>query len=389
MKFLVHISRIIVGVVFILSGFVKLTDPLGFSYKLEEYFGADVLGMEFLIPFALTIAMSIVIFEFILGVMLLLGDKPKFTVWSLLLMIIFFTFLTFYSAFFDKVTDCGCFGDAVKLTPWQSFAKDIVLLLLIVILFVGREHIKPLFTKKIAVIGSVLALVASTGYTMYMLNHLPAIDFRPYKIGNNIIEQMTVPEDAPQPIFDYHWRFNVDGEDKIITTRGSYPNSEGTFVAVDTELVQAGYEPPVHDFTMELDGVDETLALMSEENLIIVHSFNILKSDRKGFKRIAPKIKEAQENGYLVIGMTASGAEETEPLKQDFGFDFDFYFCDETTLKTMIRSNPGILKLNKGTIRQKLHYRDVDELLLEKVGAPIEKKTLPVEQEEQDSLPHN
>lgn len=380
MKFLVHISRVIVGVVFILSGFVKLTDPLGFSYKLEEYFGADVLALEFLIPFALVIAMSVVIFEFVLGAMLLLGHKPKFTVWSLLLMIVFFTFLTFYSAFFDKVTDCGCFGDAVKLTPWQSFTKDIVLLLLIAILFIGRKHIKPLFADKIVVIGSVLALVGSTAYTMYMFNHLPAIDFRPYKIGNNIIEQMTVPEDAPQAIFDYHWRFNVDGEDKIITTRGSYPSSDGTFVEVDTELVQAGYEPPVHDFTMELDGVDETLALMSEENLIIVHSFNILKSDRKGFERVKPKVKEAREKGYMVIGMTASGAEEIEPLKQELDLDFDFYFCDETTLKTMIRSNPGILKLSKGTIQQKLHYRDVDELLLEKVGAPIEKKTLQVEQ---------
>jgi uncharacterized membrane protein YphA (DoxX/SURF4 family) len=131
MKYIVNISRILVGVLFILSGFVKLDDPLGFSYKLEEYFGADVLNLEFLIPYALGISVFVVVFEVVLGVFLLIGYKPKFTVWSLLLMIVFFTFLTFYSAYFDKVKDCGCFGDAVKLTPWGTFTKDIVLLVFV------------------------------------------------------------------------------------------------------------------------------------------------------------------------------------------------------------------------------------------------------------------
>ncbi|MEO9076189.1 MAG: MauE/DoxX family redox-associated membrane protein, partial [Gelidibacter sp.] len=120
MKFIVAISRIFVGILFIISGFVKLNDPLGFSYKLQEYFGTDVLNLPFLEPYALGIAVMVVVFEVVLGIFLLIGYKPKFTVWSLLLMIIFFTFLTFYSAYFDKVKDCGCFGDAMPLTPWQS-----------------------------------------------------------------------------------------------------------------------------------------------------------------------------------------------------------------------------------------------------------------------------
>src|SRR5690606_31982602 len=132
-------SRIFVGLLFIISGLIKLNDPVGFSYKLGEYFGETVLNMPFLIPVALPLAVFIVIFEAILGVMLIVGYKPKFTVWSLLLMIVFFTFLTFYSAYFNKVTDCGCFGDALKLTPWQSFWKDIVLLIFIVILFVNQQ----------------------------------------------------------------------------------------------------------------------------------------------------------------------------------------------------------------------------------------------------------
>lgn len=135
MKFIVWFSRIFVGVLFIISGLIKLNDPVGFSFKLEEYFSQGVLDLPFLMPLALAISIFVVILEVVLGVFLLLGFKPKFTVWSLLLMIVFFTFLTFYSAYFNKVTDCGCFGDAIKLTPWESFTKDVILLVFILILF--------------------------------------------------------------------------------------------------------------------------------------------------------------------------------------------------------------------------------------------------------------
>ena len=143
MKILVPISRIFVGILFIISGFIKLNDPLGFSYKLQEYFSAEVLNITFLEPYALAISIIVVVFEVVLGVFLLIGYKPKFTVWSLLIMIVFFTFLTFYSAYFDKVKDCGCFGDALKLTPWESFSKDVVLLVFVIILFVGKSLHKP------------------------------------------------------------------------------------------------------------------------------------------------------------------------------------------------------------------------------------------------------
>jgi len=145
MKYLVHISRVLVGVLFIISGLIKLNDPLGFSYKLQEYFSADVLNIPFLEPYALAISVLVVVFEVVLGVFLLIGYKPKLTVWSLLLMIVFFTFLTFYSAYFDKVKDCGCFGDALKLTPWESFTKDIILLFFVLILFAGVKHKKILY----------------------------------------------------------------------------------------------------------------------------------------------------------------------------------------------------------------------------------------------------
>ena len=196
MKYLVNISRIFVGVLFIISGLIKLNDPLGFSYKLQEYFSADVLNIPFLEPYALMISVLVVVFEVVLGVFLLIGYKPKFTVWSLFVMIVFFTFLTFYSAYFDKVKDCGCFGDALKLTPWESFTKDVILLVLILILFFGVKHIKPIFSKLQTTILALLSFIFSFWFGYHVLMHLPVVDFRAYKIGNNIAEGMRIPENA-------------------------------------------------------------------------------------------------------------------------------------------------------------------------------------------------
>ena len=145
MKILVGFLRIFVGIFFIISGLIKLNDPVGFSFKLQDYFAPEVLNLEFLVPFSLVIAVFVVIYEVLLGVMIIIGYAKKFTLWSLLLMIIFFTFLTFYSATTGKVTDCGCFGDALKLTPWESFYKDLVLLAMILVLFFGRKYIQPFF----------------------------------------------------------------------------------------------------------------------------------------------------------------------------------------------------------------------------------------------------
>ena len=196
MKSTVNICRILVGALFIFSGFIKLNDPLGFSYKLEEYFSYDVLNIPSLIPYALGLAVFVVVFEVILGVFLLIGYKPKFTVWSLLGMIVFFTFLTFYAAYFDKVKDCGCFGDFLKLTPWQSFSKDVILLVLILVLFFGQRHIKPVMTTFGTSLVALLSFIVSLWFGYYVLMHLPAIDFRAYKIGDNLQENMKLPPDA-------------------------------------------------------------------------------------------------------------------------------------------------------------------------------------------------
>jgi uncharacterized membrane protein YphA (DoxX/SURF4 family) len=269
MKYLVNFSRLFVGLLFIFSGLIKINDPVGFSFKLEEYFGPTVFNIDFLLPYVLPLAIFIVVVEVLLGVFLLIGLKKEFTIYSLFAMIVFFTFLTWYSAYFNKVTDCGCFGDAIKLTPWESFTKDIILLVFIIILMIGLKYIKPLFTNKLQYSIPVISLVICILIVNQVLSHLPLLDFRPYKIGNNIIENMITPEDSKKAIFRYDWLFNVEGEKKIISTSGSFPSVEGDFISVDTELLEEGYEPPIHDFSMELDDIDYTDDLMQEEKLLI------------------------------------------------------------------------------------------------------------------------
>ncbi|NEV93553.1 DoxX family membrane protein [Psychroflexus sp. YR1-1] len=361
MKHIVGFSRIFVSVLFIFSGFVKLNDPIGFSYKLEEYFGEGVLNLEFLVPYALVLAIFIVIYELLLGVSLLLGYAPKFTRWSLLLMILFFTFLTFYSAYFNKVTDCGCFGDAIPLTPWQSFGKDVILLILILIIFFNETYLKPIFAKT-----SLKWIMFATGiaclyFANYVLMHLPAIDFRAYKIGTHIPQAMSFPEDAQKAVYEYAWTFEVDGEKQTYITNGSYPDVAGEFIGVDTQLIQEGFTPPIHDFSLIKNGENYTDELMQEDKLLIVVAYNLSKTETEGWTEIKSALDEAAEENFRIIGLTASGEEAITDFKEAFNLDFEFYFADETAIKTIIRANPGLVFLNQGTITNKLHWNDSDE----------------------------
>ncbi len=364
MKILVGISRIFVGILFLISGLIKLNDPVGFSFKLQDYFAPEVLNLDFLTPYALVIAIVLVIYEVLLGVMIIFGYAKKFTLWSLLIMIVFFTFLTFYSAVTGKVTDCGCFGDALKLTPWESFYKDVVLLVLILILFFGRKYIQPFFSRNTRSLIVFASFIFCLGITYYVLMHLPIIDFRPYKIGANISEGMTTPEDAPKAIYEYNWKFMVNGEEKIVTTNGDYPDQEGEFIEVETEEVQAGYEPPIHDFSIERDGANFTEEFLNKEDLIVVIAYSLSNSEMEGFAAVREVTNEAIEKGYEVIGLSASSTAVTDALVNEMDLNFKFYFCDMTTLKTIVRSNPGILELQKGTIKQKLHWNDAESLIL-------------------------
>ena len=362
---LTQFSRLFVGILFIISGLIKLNDPVGFSYKLAEYFSEPVFNMPFLEPFALAIALFLVILEVILGVLLLIGYKTKFTIWSLLILIVLFTFLTFYSAYFDVVKDCGCFGDALKTTPWQSFTKDIVLLFFILILYFNQKLVQPLFGVKTqnALVALAVVLCCFMGY--WVLNHLPLKDFRPFKVGNNINEGMQIPENAPKSEVEMVFIYKVNGVQKEYTEKELMNIPAGaTFVDRIDKVIKEGYIPPIHDFTMEKDGVDYKDQFLKDQKLILIVAYDLNKSNAEGMAKMEALHKKALTKGYKVIGMTASSPEQIEKVKKQFGLTFDFYFCDAIALKTIERANPSVVIISKAVVKQKVHYNDIEDLKL-------------------------
>jgi uncharacterized membrane protein YphA (DoxX/SURF4 family) len=363
LKILTHFSRLIVGILFIISGLIKLNDPVGFSFKLEEYFSESVLNLPFLAPLALAIAVFVVIYEVILGVLLLLGYQKKFTLWSLLLMILFFTFLTFYSAYYNKVTDCGCFGDAIKLTPWQSFSKDVILLILILVLFAGQRFIRPILNRKtsrgISIIS--LALCGFMGY--WVLNHLPIVDFRAYKVGNNISKEMEIPAGAPKSEYEMTFIYKVNGVEKEFGLNDLANLPEGAeFVDRKEKLIKEGFTPKIQNFSISKGEEDITSSVLKEEKIVLVVAYDLEKSCKKGLQKIAQVQQLAQENGYKIIGLTSTLQSTYAPILAENNVPIEFYTTDAVTLKTIERANPSFVILNQGTIVQKVHYNDVDEL---------------------------
>ncbi len=364
MNILTQIARIFVSITFIFSGFVKLVDPIGSSYKFEEYFGADVLNLDFLSPYALQFSIILILAEIMLGVMLLIGFKPKLTVWSLFFITLLFLFLTWYSAYYDKVTDCGCFGDAVTLTPWETFYKNIILIVLVVFLIVRVYDIQPVISVTFVERVSLIAFLSFVMITFYVLRHLPIIDFRTYAVGKNIPEGMTYPEGAAKAVFEDTWIYHVNGKDQAFTTEEKPWNLEGaTFVDRKTKMIEKGYELPIHDFTMEKNGEDLTEQLMKKEKLMLIVSYNLQNSNEKGWLNIKEVSEKAMQNGYTVYCFSASTTEDYLKVKNKYHLDFDLLFCDETTLKTIIRSNPGIVTLNKGNITGKWNWIDADDII--------------------------
>jgi uncharacterized membrane protein YphA (DoxX/SURF4 family) len=372
MRLLTQLARIFVGVLFIFSGVIKLNDPLGFSYKLDEYFAPDVLNLPFLQPLALEFAIFVVILEVLLGVALLLGVWKKITVWLLFAMIVFFTFLTFYSAYFNKVTDCGCFGDAIPLTPWQSFGKDVILSVLIIFILVNIKHIRPLFSNMVSSVLMLISLIACSLFGRHVLKHLPVWDFRPYAEGLSIVEGMKSAEELGlQPTrygTVYIMKNQTSGEEVSVGSDAYvaekwYEKKDWEMLTDRTETVvlEKGYEPPVHDFILTIEDMDITDSILSAPRIFVLVSYQMEKTDKAAYTRINEFALAAEAAGIPFLGVTASLSGTVEQMRHELQTPFPFGTMDETTLKTVIRANPGILLLEEGTIVAKWHHNDLPE----------------------------
>ena len=360
MKYIVTLCRILVGVLFIISGFIKANDTLGFSYKLDEYF--LVFNMSFMSAFSVAMAQFICVAEIVLGVATLVGWRMNLVTWLLMLMIVFFTFLTFYSAYFNVVKDCGCFGDALKLTPWQSFGKDVVLLLLILIIFVWRNKVKPLFELKKTRWVVIFALFASSIFTYYTYAHLPVIDFRPYAIGNNIKIGMLPPPNAiPDSVVIV---FKYKAKDGTIKEFGmnNLPEDLENYEFVDRtdKVIREGDKAKIHDFTIvDADGNDHTQEFLNNpEYSFMLVAYDLNKSNTKIQGKVNQLADACNKNKIQFFGLTSTVAAETDLFRHENQNMFDYYFCDGTALKTIIRSNPGLVLLQNGVVVAMWHYND-------------------------------
>lgn len=353
-------SRVFVGGLFIFSGLIKINDPIGTKIKLEEYF--DVFAADFgsffewFIPFALPIGMLLIVLEIVLGVAVLLNYRMQKTTWILLSLMVFFTFLTFYSAYFNKVTDCGCFGDAIPLTPWQSFYKDVILMVFVLHLFWHRRRFEPLLRKRPADFTIVGVGIVSTLIGIYAINHLPYIDFRPYKVGNSIPEEMIADE---SPILEY--TFLKDGEE--VTSQQYKSPKEGYEYVSSRILNEKASTPAITDYqVVSIDGEDYTQNTFEGAKLIFVF-YDTKKASVEHMEEIR-KLIDNLEEGITPIVLTSAGVEEFEVFRHEHQLALPYYLTDATVLKAMIRSNPGVLLLNHGLVYGKWHHNDVPDAAL-------------------------
>jgi len=358
MKILRIISRIITGILFIFSGTVKAIDPMGTVYKFQDYLQA--FNLEFLTGFSFPAAIILCIIEFTGGFCVLFNIRQKTGIRIILIMMVIFTPLTFITALTNPVSDCGCFGDAIHLTNWQTFIKNIIILIPAIYLFVTREHIIPHqgTTREWAIIAIMLLIFLS--FMIYNLRYLPIIDFLPYKTGTYIPDKMIIPEGAPADKYETTFIYEKDDRLKEFTI-DNYPADDTTWKFIDQKsvLVSKGYTPPIYDLTMvTLQGIDLTDHILSSETTVLLMISRKLEDADPELLRAGFDIGGfCRDNMIEFYVLTASVADEV--TKYTTGLTF--CFTDETTLKTMIRSNPGYMLLEKGTIAGKWSWANIPD----------------------------
>ncbi|MBC7862538.1 MAG: DoxX family membrane protein [Bacteroidia bacterium] len=381
--FVTHFFRIFVGGLFIFSGTIKSNDPTGFSIKLKEYFEiftGDVEGtwlsflkglFEYCHDHSVGLSILVCVIEVACGFMLLIGFKKMFTLWLLILQIVFFTFLTFYSACYNKVTHCGCFGDFLVLTPWTSFTKDIILLVSIAFLFAGKDNIKPLFKKGFVNWGLTgLAIAFSIWFPFFCYNNLPVWDFLPFKNGTDICKAMEkAPDYKPAKYMSYFKYKNLKtGESKSFdqdhmpwqdTLTWKYVDADGEPVLVSKEVGGA----KISSYSLvDFDGnviSDSLLQSKKRYFLLVCWELKSMEKNAALIKKINEFSTACEKEGVKFLAITHDDDLAINKFKFDNQALFNFARCDDdVTLKMMIRSNPGLMLFNGCTMVRKWHHNN-------------------------------
>ena len=359
MKILRIISRILVGLVFIFSGFVKGVDPLGTAYRITDYL--QVYHMDWAIPLSLTLSVILCSFEFVLGVLLVLNVKMKQTAWLVLLMMLFFTIVTYVDARHNLVPDCGCFGDAIKLTNWETFYKNIVLMVFTLLIFTGRKKTTAYFTNAKEWRIIIAVSLVFIWFNIYNYKNLPIINFRPWKVGNKMLS------DHPQPIKNYLiYKNKITGEKKEYLSN-ELPWQDTVWMAnwaYDTLRIDNPNKSSLGAFSIS----DSTAADFTEhfvrnpEFQFFVASYDLKTANKEAFKKIIAFNEKAKVKGISVIVLTGSSTADIEKFKKEINAsDLEFFNSDDISLKAMIRSNPGLVLLKNAVVLGQWHYRNFPE----------------------------
>ncbi|WP_421830706.1 BT_3928 family protein [Larkinella sp.] len=350
-RILAQTARFIVGAIFIFSGLIKINDPVGTQIKFTEYFEVFALDVPSLagffhglIPFTLILSVMFCAAEVVLGVALLLSYRIKFTSWVLLALIVFFTFLTFYSAYFNKVTDCGCFGDAIKLKPWTSFSKDIFLLVLILVIIWQRKVFRNTPTGFLVGMATVVAI----GIGVFAIQHLPPLDLLPYAVGKSIPTQM-----QPSEPLRFSYKMEKDGKEVELE---KYP-TDTTYKFKEMVLLNESAKPKITDYRVWNDEGDFTQSTFEGTKLmLIIRELDDLSiGDMPAIRKL---MKGVEDKNVMPMILTSVSDKEINDFRHEYQLSVPVYKADATVLKTIVRSNPGLWLISGGVVKGKWHHSD-------------------------------
>lgn len=351
-------SRIFVGLVFIFSGFVKGVDPLGTMYRIEDYFIA--YGTEWAIPFALFLSVFLCTLEFTLGVVMVLNVRVKQFSWILFLMMIFFTLLTFYDALYNPVPDCGCFGDAITLSNWGTFYKNIVLMFFTSVIFFRRKKMFGKFPPRTGTMIVVFVFIAFGWFSVYNYNHLPVIDFREWKVGNDM-----APESEDEVKVYVKYKNLKTGEEEEFLSP-NYPWNDSVWMSewefVDQRIDDNGLFDRFELKIEDLNGGDFTKDFIENPDYqFVVVSYDLNVTNENSFAKIDQLFQRTEVDGYSLIVLTSEIPKNVEVFREKVNARYEFYYADDIVLKTMVRANPGLILLKDGIVFGKWHYNDLPE----------------------------
>lgn len=351
-------ARLVLGLLFVFSGFVKAVDPVGSALVFAAYFNA--FGVGFLQPLSLICGITLSTVECVLGVMVLLDFRKRAAAWGMFLFMSFFTLLTLYLAIFNPVEDCGCFGDAVKLTNWQTFFKNLIFWPFALILFFQRNRTAPIATGMAEWPVCLFFAVLITGLSVYSYRHLPPVDFRGFRIGNDIGALLEEARNNPEHIYRTELVYSRQGREAVFSP-DSLPDSTWIFVDSRTREVATGVRHKISDFSVrDISGYSITDSLLKEKEtalvLIITDTANM---GSEVLERLLPLVRESNRQGRPYYAISALAADSVHKVLLGNGIDMPVYLADRKTLLTMVRSSPGLVVLKQGVVLAKFAFRDI------------------------------